>query len=286
MIIDSHCHAWTVWPYDTTVPDPDSRGRVEQLLFEMDRNGVDRAVVVCARIDQNPDNNEYVAVEAALRPDRLVQFADVDCSWSPEYHAPGAADRLRAAVDQFSLAGFTHYLGEENDGWLRSEEGIAFFAAAAELDQIASISMSPVWLDDLRHIAAASPTLPILLHHQARVHGVDGLDSPQLRALIAAAAEPNLAIKASGFYYGSRDQWDFPYHEQIEVFQRIYEAFGARRLAWGSDFPVSPWVASTYAQTLEVVRKHCAFLPTDDLAWILGGTIETLLETRRPVVIA
>ena len=43
MIIDSHCHAWTTWPYDATVPDPDSRGRIEQLLFEMDRNGVDRA---------------------------------------------------------------------------------------------------------------------------------------------------------------------------------------------------------------------------------------------------
>ena len=43
MIIDSHCHAWTTWPYDTSVPDPQHRGVIEQLLFEMDKEGVDRA---------------------------------------------------------------------------------------------------------------------------------------------------------------------------------------------------------------------------------------------------
>ena len=117
MIIDSHCHAWTTWPYDATVPDPDSRGRIEQLLFEMDRNGVDRAILICARIDFNPDNNEYVAEAASRHPDRIVPFPDIDCSWSPEYHTPGAVDRLRAAADRWSMAGFTHYVEEQNDGW-------------------------------------------------------------------------------------------------------------------------------------------------------------------------
>ena len=36
MIVDSHCHAWTTWPYDTSVPDPQHRGTIERLLFEMD----------------------------------------------------------------------------------------------------------------------------------------------------------------------------------------------------------------------------------------------------------
>ena len=50
MIVDSHCHAWRTWPYQPPVPDPEGRGTVEQLLFEMDGAGVDRAAVVCARI--------------------------------------------------------------------------------------------------------------------------------------------------------------------------------------------------------------------------------------------
>ena len=70
------------------MPDHNSRGRVEQLLWEMDRHGVDKAVLVCARIEHNPHNNDYVAEQIRTYPDRLVQFADVDCSWSEEYHTP------------------------------------------------------------------------------------------------------------------------------------------------------------------------------------------------------
>ena len=96
MIIDSHTHAWEYWPYEPPVPDHNSRGRVEQLLWEMDRNGVDKAVLVCARIEHNPHNNDYVAEQIRAYPDRLVQFADVDCSWSAEYHTPGAAERTQS----------------------------------------------------------------------------------------------------------------------------------------------------------------------------------------------
>ena len=110
MIIDSHTHAWEYWPYEPPVPDHESRGRVEQLLWEMDRNGVDKAVLVCARIEHNPANNDYVADSIKAYPDRLVQFADVDCSWSPDYHTPGAADRLAAAADKYQLRGYTHYV--------------------------------------------------------------------------------------------------------------------------------------------------------------------------------
>ena len=83
MIIDCHTHAWTYWPYQPEVPDPGSRGRAERLLWEMDQGGVDKAVLVNARIDHNPENNEY-GLECALNhPDRFINFADVDCSWWP-----------------------------------------------------------------------------------------------------------------------------------------------------------------------------------------------------------
>jgi len=98
MIIDSHSHAWPRWPYQPPVPDDESHGRVEQLLFEMDQNGVDQAVIICAQIQRNPDNNEYIAEQVKRHPSRLHQFPDVDCSWSPTYHAPGAADRAPEGV--------------------------------------------------------------------------------------------------------------------------------------------------------------------------------------------
>ena len=284
MIIDSHCHAWTIWPYDTTVPDPQHRGTIERLLFEMDKEGVDKAVLICARIDHNPDNNQYVYEASRRRPDRIVPFPDVDSGWSPEYHTPGATDRLRAAIDRWDIAGFTHYVNEANDGWLVSDEGLAFFALAAEANLVASIAAGSAWFADIRQVARTFPTLPILLHHQGMVRSVDGPDSPALAELLACANEPSIAVKASGFYYGSKDWAEYPYPEQQATFRTIAAAFGPRRLAWGSDYPVSPWVACTFRQTLDVVRVHSAgFLSPDDIAWVMGDTMETLLRTRRPV---
>jgi predicted TIM-barrel fold metal-dependent hydrolase len=283
VIIDSHCHAWRIWPYDTTVPDPASRGTAEQLLFEMDRNGVDRAVVICARIDHNPDGNDY-GMDAARRwPDRLVGFPDVDSAWSPEYHTAGAATRLSGAVERWGISGFTHYLGSSNDGWLRSQEAEAFFTVAAQHDLIASIPATGPWLADLRAVARAFPTMPILLHHLGMVRASDP-DLAPLAALVACANEPNIPVKVSGFYYGSGAIAEYPYADQLSVFRAIVEAFGPRRLAWGSDYPVSPWVACTYRQTLDVVRVHAAhLLPGDAMDWVMGRTLDAVLRTRRPI---
>ena len=284
MIVDSHCHAWTTWPYDSSVPDPHHRGTIERLLFEMDREGVDRSVLIWARIDHHPDNTQYIFEASRRWPDRIVQFPDVDSGWSPEYHTPGARDRLQAAIDRWGISGFTHYVNEPNDGWLRTDEGMAFFELAAQADLVASIAAGPTWFEDLRAVARAHPTLPILLHHQGLVRAVDGDDSPGMRELLACSAEPNILVKASGFYYGSRDRAEYPYPEQRAVFRRIVEAFGPRRLAWGSDYPVSPWVACTYRQTLDVVRVHCAdIIGPEEMTWVMGDTMETLLRTRRPV---
>ena len=136
MIVDSHCHAWRTWPYEPPVPDPTSRPAVEQLLFEMDQCGVDKAVLVAARIDHNPDDNDYVAYCVSRFPERLYQFADVDCMWWPTYHTPGAAERLKQAVQRYALRGFTHYVDADDDGsWFLSDEGQQFLKAAADLNQ-------------------------------------------------------------------------------------------------------------------------------------------------------
>src|SRR5438876_6048413 len=166
MIIDSHTHAWAHWPYEPAVPDPESRGRVEQLLWEMDRCGVDQAVLVCARIEHNPENNDYVAGCLRKHPERLIQFADVDCSWTDTYHTPGAADRLRAAAERYHLKGFTHYLKDDVE-WFASKDGLAFFQAASDLRLIASLALGPRWQPALRELARRFPSVPFLCHHMA-----------------------------------------------------------------------------------------------------------------------
>ena len=99
MIIDSHCHAWPRWPYQPPIPDDERRDRIEQLLHEIDQDGVDQSVVICAHIDRNDDNNEHIVEQAQRYADRIHQLPDVDCSWTPTYHLSKSRLRHVAPVE-------------------------------------------------------------------------------------------------------------------------------------------------------------------------------------------
>lgn len=280
MIVDSHCHAWRYWPYEPPVPDPTSRGLVEQLLFEMDTNGVDRAAVVCARIHHNPDDNDYIFECVKQYPDRLYQLADVDCRWSETYHRPGAADRLAEAVGAYNLRGFTHYFAADDDGsWYLSDEGLGFLQTAADLKQIASFAMPARLQPVLRQLAERFPTVPFLCHHMAGARVAEGTESDTFQGILASAALPNIHVKLSGFHYVSPKPWEYPYPDCRPIVEALYQSYGPERLHWGSDYPVLRR-AATYQQALEAVRTHCDFISGPDLDRILGDSLYELLEAH------
>jgi L-fuconolactonase len=277
VIVDSHSHAWNHWPYEPPVPDAPTRGSAEQLVFELDNHEVDLALVVAAGIEHNENNNAYVADAVQRFPGRLLHIADVDCTWSRDYHTPGAADRLREAIRVYDPVGFTHYVRRENDGWMVSDEGMEFFGVAAEHGLIASLAASPAWQDDIRTIAREFPGMPILCHHLA---GIRGAGAGGLQQVLASADCPNIYVKVSGFYYGAERPWDFPFPEAIEVVRELYRNLGPHRLVWASDFPASRrWVS--YTQSVEMVRTHCSFIDPEHLPAIFGGNMQAILETVR-----
>jgi predicted TIM-barrel fold metal-dependent hydrolase len=254
---------------------------VEQLLFEMDQHGIDQAVVICARIEHNPDNNDYVAECVRRFPDRLYQFADVDCSWTATYHTPGAAERLATAIQAYWLKGFTHYVRAGDDGaWFLSEDGLAFLRTAAELDQIVSMALPARLQPVLRRLAAEFPSVPFLCHHMAGARVAHGPDSETLRDILASAALPNVHVKLSGFHYAAPVSWEYPYPDCAWLVRGLYEHFGPRRLCWGSDYPVVRR-AMTYRQALEAVRTHCPFIPAEHKSLILGDNLAGLLARPR-----
>jgi len=275
-ILDSHTHAWRRWPYAPPVPDQESRGTIEQLLYELDLHGVEQALVVCAAIDHNPDNVEYVAAARDRDPERLHLVADLDCHWSETYHAPGGAARLRLLDDRYRLTGFTHYLADENDGWLQTDEADAVFGLAAERGLIVSLGGSPVWQADLRALARRHPTVPVLCHALGVVRAAEGVEAPGLAEVVASAEVPNIYVKVAGLPYCAERDWDYPWPDVIAVLERIFDAYGAHRLCWGSDFPASTRYC-TFRQSLEIVRTHCPFFSPDDLRLVLGGTLRSLL---------
>lgn len=281
-LVDSHCHAWDYWPYDPPVPDPMTRGKIEQLIWEMDQSGVARACVVAANIELNPDNNRYVADAVARYPDRLHHIAHIDCAWEATYNAPGAADRLARLCDTFDPVGVTRYFDAKVDDWILSDEGLAFFAVAQERRLLMSISAGPAWHGRIAEIARRFPGMPILLHHIGAFHADVMTRDAAFAAMLPAITQPNVHVKISGFHYGAERFWDFPQHDTIAFVERLFDAVGARRMCWGSDYPVGRRDRGfTYPQTIECIRHHCVFLPAEDVPLVLGGTLDQLLRSRK-----
>jgi predicted TIM-barrel fold metal-dependent hydrolase len=252
---------------------------VEQLLFEMDQCGVQEAVLVAARIEHNPDNNDYVAECVRRFSERLYQFADVDCMWTPMYHTPGAAERLTEAVRAYSLRGFTHYVEADDDGsWFFSSDGQAFLETAARLNQIVSIHMPNRLQPALRRLAEQFPDTPFLCHHMAYPVTEQGPDGAALKEILASAARDNIHIKLSGFHYAAPVGWEYPHTPSRYIVRALYEHFGPERLHWGSDYPVVRR-AMNYRQALEVIRTHCAeIIPPADMERVLGSSLHDLLQ--------
>ena len=280
MIFDSHCHAWQTWPYDRSAPDRDTRGSIEQLAYEMANNGVDKALIVCAEIQDNPDNNQYVREKARAYGDRFAYLVDVDSRWKDSYHSAGAAERLERAVERWKPVGFTHYLRDDaaEGAWLHSAAGAAFFEVAASRGLIASIHCLPQHQAHIRKLAALLPHLTILIHHLGHPKVIE----PETQAeVLETATYDNVYIKVSGFYNGTtQPKWDYPLADVQPMLRGIYERYGAERLLWGSDYPVCRWYYS-HRHAIEIVRHHCRFIASSDMDKVMGGNLAGLLQPLR-----
>lgn len=281
MIFDAHTHVWETWPYDPPEPDPNSRAHAEQLLYEMDGAGVERAIVICARIGENPHNVDY-AFEAAMRHSgRLVVFPDLECRWSAEYRTPGARHRLAQALARWDFTGFTVYLDEAEDGErLTGEESDAFFALASERRLLLSLSVVPHQMPAVIALAGRFPNLTILLHHFGFVGPRTAATTPNgLELVLAAARCPNVHIKFSGMGNVAAPEQEYPYPELRHIPAQLTAAFGTRRMLWGSDYPVSRR-HMTYRQTLSQVSGSGLF-SGDEHDLVLGGNLARLLAPQR-----
>ena len=282
MIIDSHCHAWSYWPYLPEPAHPEQHGSIETLIHQMDQNGVDKATIVCAQIYRNKTNNDYISNALSNYPNRLEQFADVDSFWSETYHIKGAANRLETAIEKWPMKAFTHYLAKEDDGkWMNSKDGIDFFKVAEEAKIIASLAVAPHHQNEIRKVAERHPNLKILCHLMSGLKSYGNDKDKNLKNVLESSNLPNILLKLSGFHYVSKEKnsWNFPYYEIKYIYEKCYESFG-RNMCWGSDFPVvKPHM--TYKQSIEAFRTFCDFATEKDKSYILGKTLNKLLIEAR-----
>jgi predicted TIM-barrel fold metal-dependent hydrolase len=169
----------------------------------------------------------------------------------PEHPAfPAQLERLASNPKVKGLRRTFHFTPDELSQSATFQENIRRLAATRLNYDLCAL---PRQLPIIARLAAAAPDVQFILDHCGipNVKG-DGLD-PWRAHLSALAALPNIACKISGIIAYGRPEGATV--EDLRPFvDHVIEAFGWRRLVWGSDWPVctltanlTRWVETTHA---------------------------------------
>ena len=247
-IIDSHVHVG-IEKYEP----------VEVLLSKMDRNGVDRAVLV--QYGGNSDNT-YLAECLRRYPRRFVGVAIVDTN------RPDATDKLEYWVTEHSMQGIRLGATVESP----APNPYAIWEKAAELKIVVSVAgrLAEGAGEQVQGIARALPDLTLRIEHLGHPDVTEPPPYPRYTDQVLKLAQyPNVYMKLSGLYANARTA--YPYPDALPFVRAAYEAFGPKRMMWASDFPPVE-EHEGYQKALEFARTEVPFFTDEDKIWLLGGT--------------
>ncbi|WP_250503921.1 amidohydrolase family protein [Caballeronia sp. AZ7_KS35] len=239
---------------------------VEALIEAMDEAGVAKAAVVHSSTTYGFDNS-YVVDGCNQYKDRLIAVGSVDML------ADDVQTVIRNWADQ-GLAGLRIFTGGSTKDFDPSEldnpRSFRAWEMLAELKLPMCIQTGPVGLPQVRMLAEKFPNVNIILDHLARPDVLDGPPYANAAGLFALRDLPNVYMKLTPRIFGDVKK------EKASAetfFPRVVEAFGAQRLAWGSNFPTS---TGTLSEILATAQQGLACLSDEDRAWVFGKTAQKL----------
>jgi predicted TIM-barrel fold metal-dependent hydrolase len=238
----------------------------EQLIAAMDRAGVGKAAIVHASTVYGFDNS-YVADAVAARPDRFTGVFSVDVL------APDAPAKIRYWVGR-KLTGLRLFTtGSTMPGqqpWLEDPRLIPAWECAGEMNIPICMQMTPAAIPQLEKLLTRYPKIRVILDHLLKPSIEDGPPYPKAQFLFDLARYGNVYLKCT-----SRNVEEARKGKATPetFFPKLVKAFGANRIAWGSNYPASE---GTLEQFVTEVKQALASLPQQDQDWILHKTAQTL----------
>ncbi|CAN7796252.1 amidohydrolase [Caballeronia sp. LjRoot34] len=242
---------------------------VETLISSMDNAGVAKAAVVHSSTTYGFDNS-YVVDSCAKYSGRLAAVGSVDVL------QPDATVRIREWV-KLGLAGLRLFTGgstkEFDPSELDDPRSFPAWELCAELGLTMCIQTGPIGLPQVTTLALRFPDVPIILDHLGRPEVADGAPYAAAQSLFDLAPLKNIYLKLTPRIFGDVKK------ERASAetfFPRVVEAFGAKRMTWGSNFPTSP---GTLPEILATAQTRLQCLSDEDRAWIFGKTAQFLYPT-------
>lgn len=264
-IVDPHVHVWKKdprypWAKETAKP-PEKDATAEMLLELMRANAVERTVII--QVIYYRWDNSYLADVLKQYPQYFHGVARVN----PE--DPAAPDHLSRLVEEQKFKGVRLSPGAGAAGdWIRGPLMPPLWTRCRQL-KVPMTLLAPVGrMPDCAQLIEKYPDLTVVIDHMAD----SPLDKPaELEKLIALKRYPKVFVKVSHAWSLSRQS--YPYADSQAQIKRLYDAFGPRRLMWGTDWPLVEGFCG-YAKALALVRDELKFLNEEDKRWMLGRTVE------------
>ncbi|MFF0700343.1 amidohydrolase family protein [Streptomyces tendae] len=274
--VDAHCHI--ISEDVTRYPKAPIGGKQSQwaatrpvtaegMVARMDETGIDQAVLVQATTNYGYDNS-YVLDSSRHWPERFVAVGTVDPL------RPDAAANLKAAVGEGGLSGvrlFTSGSTVPTQGeWFVAPETFPFWEQAAALDLPVCLQMrlGPA-TKQLVELLERFPGVKVLLDHI----GYPDIAASPARAgaeVAALGVHPGLYLKLT---HRNLERLKDAGERAGDFLTPVVEAFGAGRIAWGSNLPAAE---QTLPELRTLAEDVLAGLPEQDRQEIFAGTSRRL----------
>jgi L-fuconolactonase len=278
-VIDAHQHCWdpgTVdydWLGAELAPINTAMGFPE-LRPQLDAAGVDATVLVQSA-DSRADT-DYMFRVAAAEP-RVAAIV----GWVPLDQPDVVDDHLDELSARPGFVGVRSLIHNQPDpDWLlRPGVQVGLRSLAGRGMTFDVVAVLPRHLEHVPVLAARHPELRIVVDHLAKPPFDRDLETFRRwrGLLIEAARNPLVHAKVSGLYPTNGEPSAWSVEELRPPFEVALEAFGAQRLMFGGDWPISV-LAGGYGRVWAGLSELFAGLSGTERAAILGLTAATFYQ--------
>lgn len=266
MRIDSHQHFWHYnAARDGWITDEMSVLKrdffPEELIRQMRANGIDGSIAVQA--DQSETETHFLLKLATSHPEVIGVVGWVDL------RAENVSDRLEYFSQCEKLLGFRHIVqAEPDDSFLLREDFQRGIKALGRYDFTYDILIYERHLPVAAEFVRNFPSQKFVIDHLAKPCIKSKRLDDWARGIRAIAVNPNVYCKISGMITEADwQQWkEADFRPYLDV---VFEAFGADRLMFGSDWPVC-LVAASYGQAKDIVANYARDLSQSEKEKIFG----------------
>jgi len=265
--IDAHHHLWRYSASEYEWID-DRMGALRrdflpaEFIDELAGAGIDGAVAVQAR--QTLEETEWL-LQLATRHKEIFGVV----GWAPiaSQHFASSLDTLAANP---KLIGLRHVVQAEPQGFLDDQDFNRGIRAMHGTGLVYDLLIAEHQLEEAIRFVDRHPHQIFVLDHIAKPKIAAGEIEPWRTQMQQLSKRSNVWCKISGMV--TEDSWTQWSIESLRPYlDTVVDAFSAKRLLAGSDWPVC-LVASSYAQWWQVLRNYFANFSDDERAGIFGAT--------------